>query len=294
MSQTSKSGKTAGDQASKLPSAGGGAGPLTPPDGAPPTRSRPRIASLLSRYLPVISLIAGVVIWETVSRLGTSIVFVPFGDIAAAGLKMIENGSLIKDLAASGISFFAGYASAVAIGVFVGVALGLSNILRRSFEPWLYAFYSIPIVAIAPIFIIAFGIGDLGHIVVVFTLTVFAIVVNTMAGIGTAEAQYIDVARAYNGNRLDVVRYVLLPSALPFILTGMRLGVTRALIGVVVAELFGARAGIGYMILQAQQRFATADMYVGVLILAAAGILSTSLLGWVERRLATWRPDHQF
>lgn len=205
---------------------------------------------------------------------------------------MIQDGSLVKNTSASALTFFAGYLLAVIVGILIGVAFGLSTVLRRTFEPWLYAFYSIPIVAIAPIFIIAFGIGVGGHIAVVFTMTVFAIVVNTMAGIGTAEEQYVEVARAYNGSRTDIVRFVLIPSALPFILTGMRLGVTRALIGVVVAELFGARAGIGHMILQAQQRFDTADMYVGVLILAGAGILSSSVLGWVERRLATWRPDH--
>ncbi len=245
----------------------------------------------LSRLVPGLSIIGGLVLWQVVAELTPTPIFVPFQSIGEAALAMIADGSLWKHLAASGTTFLSGYLLAVVIGVAVGVILGISKILRSTFEPWIYALYSIPVVAIAPIFIMAFGIGTPGHIVVVFTLTVFAIVVNTMAGVGTADQQYIDVARAYNGNRIDVVRVVLLPSAVPFILTGMRLGVTRALIGVVVAELFGARAGVGYMILLSQQRFDTASMYVGVIILAASGIISTQLLGLLEKRLATWRSE---
>lgn len=246
-----------------------------------------------SRIITILSFVVGVVLWEMLARTSSSPIFVSIVEIARSAMELLQDGTLYRNLRASGQSFILGYTLAVVVGVALGVMLGLTRLLRQVLEPWLYAFYSIPIVAIAPIFIIAFGIGTGGHIVVVFTLTFFAITVNTMAGIETADQQYVEVARAYNGDRFEIVRYVLLPSAVPFILTGMRLGVTRALIGVVVAELFGARAGIGYMILAAQQRFDISEMYVGVAVLAIAGMASTYLLGRFEQRLATWRPDHE-
>lgn len=244
------------------------------------------------RTVPLLSIAGGLGIWELLTHIfPNSIIFVSLSDILTAARTLWTDGQLGEHVSASGQELLLGYSAAVVVGIALGIVLGISRISRMVLQPWLFGFYSIPLVALSPIFIVAFGIGLVGHTAVIITISVFPMVVNTMAGITTAEEQYLDVARAYSASRAQVVRYVLLPSAVPFIITGMRLAVARALIGVVVAELFGSRAGVGYMIFLYEQRFDTASMYVGIIILAFTGIVANGLLGLAERRFDVWRPQ---
>lgn len=244
------------------------------------------------RTVPTLSIAGGLGIWELLVHIfPNSIIFVSLSDILTAARALWTDGQLGEHVRASGYALLLGYSVAVVVGIVLGIVLGISRTFRMALQPWIFAFYSIPLVALAPIFIVAFGIGQAGHTAVIITISVFPIIVNTMAGIRTAEEQYLDVARAYSASEAQVVRYVLLPSAVPFIITGMRLAVARALIGVVVGELFGARAGVGYMIILSQQRFDTAAMYVGIIILAFVGIVTNGLLQLAERKFDVWRPQ---
>src|SRR5207245_1647536 len=142
---------------------------------------------------------------------------------------------------------------------------------------------------LAPMFIFIFGIDAPSKMAVVFLLAVFPIVINTATGMRSTDQVYIDAARSFSANRLQIFSKVLIPSALPFIVAGLRLGIGRGLVGVVVGEFIGARAGLGYMIFRSSQGFQIDAMWVGVFLLAGTGVLAVIILQRVERRMAPWR-----
>ena len=120
-------------------------------------------------------------------------------------------------------------------------------------------------------------------------LAVFPVLINTNAGIKSADESLIEAARSFAATQFDIFYRVLLPSALPFIIAGLRLGIGRGLIGIFIGELFGAQHGLGYLISLSAQTFDIPGMFVGVLILAAAGVLCTAMFEYIERRIAPWR-----
>src|SRR5262249_52733266 len=156
-------------------------------------------------------------------------------------------------------------------------------------DPLVNALYATPLVALSPILILVFGIGPASKIAIVFLLAVFPILINTTAGIRSAEDNLIEAARAFGASRWVIFRFVLLPSALPFIVAGLRLGIGRGLVGIFIGELFGAREGIGYLISISGQTFDVPAMFVGVIILAAAGMICVAAFEFIERRIAPWR-----
>ncbi|MBV9169702.1 MAG: ABC transporter permease subunit, partial [Chloroflexi bacterium] len=137
--------------------------------------------------------------------------------------------------------------------------------------------------------IFIFGIDSASKVAVVFLLAVFPIVINTATGIRSTDQVYVDAARSFCANRWQIFSKVLIPSALPFIVAGLRLGIGRGLVGVVIGEFIGARAGLGYMIFRSSQGFEIDAMWVGVFLLAGTGVVSVIVLQKVERRMAPWR-----
>ena len=185
--------------------------------------------------------------------------------------------------------FFLGYIIAAVLGVVLGLLLATNQKMRDYLEPWVSFLYAVPLVAIAPLFIVAFGIGIMSKVVVIFLVAVFIILVNTEVGVLSTDPHLIEAARSFGASRLQIFRKVLLPAALPFIIAGLRLGMARGLVGVVVAELFGAKAGLGFLILASAQVFDTASLFVGVLVLAIGGYLGVEALKFIETKLAPWR-----
>jgi NitT/TauT family transport system permease protein len=175
------------------------------------------------------------------------------------------------------------------IGIFLGLVLGTSAGARTAISPWVSALYATPIVALSPLLILWFGLGLTSKIVVVFLVAVFPVMVNTQTGIESADEKLVETARAFGASQIQIFAKILLPSALPFIVAGLRLGVGRALVGVVVAELFGARAGLGYLITVSSSVFDMGALFAAVVILAASGVISSYLLRLLEKRLAPWR-----
>jgi NitT/TauT family transport system permease protein len=187
------------------------------------------------------------------------------------------------------IEFAGGFGLSVIVGILFGVLMAGSRWARNFFEPWVSMLYATPIIALGPLFTLWLGIGVASKIAIVFLTAVFPILINTVVGLTAADRTLVEVARSFGANQSQIYRKVRLPSALPFIIAGLRLGVARALVGVVVAELFGARAGLGFLILISAQNFDTAALFVGVFVLAIAGVASVELLKWIEVRLAPWR-----
>lgn len=237
------------------------------------------------------SLAIGVAAWQVVATFVTpnSLFVVPFSDVAIAEYKWFADGTIWYHLYVSGLEFAAGFALATVVGIAMGAVIGISRSADALISPWVALMYSTPLVAITPLYILVFGIDLASKIALVFTIVVFTISVNTSAGFAAAESKYVELARAYGASQRHMVMKVLFPSALPFILTGLKLASGRAIIGVVVGEFFAARAGIGFLVSEAGTSFQMARLYAGVMILSIAGLLLFRFFDLLGRRLTPWR-----
>ena len=237
------------------------------------------------------SFLAAAALWEFTAHflVKSPIFFVPLGQIVAKAISLWQAGELQTHITVSGIEFASGFGLATLAGILIGVVLAASTFARRFFEPWVSMLYATPIIALGPLFILALGIGVSSKIAIIFLTAVFPIIINTVTGLTTTDRHLIEAARSFGASESQIQMKVRVPAALPFIIAGLRLGVARALVGVVVAELFGARAGLGFLILTSAQNFDTAALFVGVLLLALAGVVSVEFLKWLEARLAPWR-----
>jgi NitT/TauT family transport system permease protein len=148
-------------------------------------------------------------------------------------------------------------------------------------------------VAFLPLIILWIGIGLWSKVAVVFLGAFFPICISTMSGVGTVERAHLNIARTFRASELQILRTIVVPTTLPFILTGLRLGVGRALIGIVVAEIYAASAGVGYLIMMSGSTFQTDRLFVGIAVLAGVGIASDALFSSAERRVGRWRPPAQ-
>lgn len=255
-------------------------------------RRRP---GLFERLGPTIrttfSLGVGLVLWELIGRFVVTdrLFFEPLSNVLIALWDMGASGTLWKDLWVSGSEYLLGFALSAIVGVVLGVLLGANQRLYEYIDPWVSALYVTPLVALTPFFILVFGIGYESKVALVFALSVFPALINTVTGIRAVERNYLEVARSFALSQRQVFTKVLIPAALPFIVGGLRLASGRALIGVVVGELFFSSAGVGHAISLAGQTFSTDELLAGVLIFAVSGVITTNLLRRLEQRLAPWR-----
>jgi NitT/TauT family transport system permease protein len=184
--------------------------------------------------------------------------------------------------------FALGYLIAAGIGIVLGAVFAASEFTRRLFSAAVQAGYATPIVALAPPIIILFGIGIRSKVVVVASMAVFPILIGTEGALRAINPEYVETARAFGASRLQSLRTVVFPAAAAGVLTGLRLGVGRGIIGAVVAEFFGASKGLGFLLVQYSNEFQTAKTLAVVVLLAAIGVLTNSFLLFLERRLAPW------
>jgi NitT/TauT family transport system permease protein len=241
----------------------------------------------------IISVIVVLALWEVTARylIKSQLFFVPLSAVVARGQELLQTGELQTDIGVSLIEFAGGYLLAAMVGIVLGVIMAGSRVARDLFDPWISMAYATPVVALGPLFILGLGIGLASKIAIIFLTAVFPIIINTQIGLSTTDRTYIEVARSFGASMAQIYAKIRIPAALPYIIGGLRLSIARALVGVVVAELFGARAGLGFLIFNATASFDTAGLFVAVIILAVAGVVSVEALKWLERRLAPWRFD---
>ena len=206
---------------------------------------------------------------------------------AAVGL--FASGEIYNDLYISGIEFAWGYFLSVIFAVPFGIMCGWYRRMAYIFDPFINAMNATPRVALLPLVIIWLGIGVLSKIGIIFLGAVFPILINTRGGVKTTPHTLLNAAKSFGASEWQIFKSVVLPSTLPFILTGLRLGVGRALIGVMVGELYAATAGIGFMITVAGATFQTDKVFVGILIFATTGMIAMELLTRLESRFDKWR-----
>jgi NitT/TauT family transport system permease protein len=210
--------------------------------------------------------------------------------IAQAGWQLGHDPDFWRDLQISANEFLLGYAGAVAVAVPLGLAVGLSRRLQYMLSPFVDTLNAVPRVTLLPLIVIWFGIGIWSKVAVVFLGAVIPILINTQSGVKTSEARFIRVARSFCASRSKVFASIVLPGTVPFIFTGLKYGAGRALLGVVVGELYASTAGLGHLIAEAGNTFQTDVVFFGVLIFMAAGLIVVALLDACERHFEKWRP----
>jgi NitT/TauT family transport system permease protein len=211
--------------------------------------------------------------------------------IVVAIYRLAANGQLWHHVGVSAAEFAVGYVIACVLGVVLGLGMASSVTIKQALQPWVSGLYATPTIALAPLFILWLGIGIWSKVLVVITLVLFPVAINTEAGLRTTSERLIEMLRSFGASPQQIFFKVSLPSAVPFILAGLKLGIGRGLIGVVVAELFGSRAGLGNLISQSADAFNMPDLFAGVIILAVAGIVMTAGFGSIEKRLVPWTRD---
>lgn len=230
-------------------------------------------------------------IWELLPRLG--LVEPAFTSspsrIAVAAQWLFANG-LWYDIWVSLQEFVFGFGLAVVTGIPLGLALGWFPRLRALFEPFVIVLDAVPRVALLPLIIIWLGIGLESKVAMVFLGAVFPIVINVMTGVRTTDGTLVQCARVFGASEGQLLRTVVVPGAVPFMISGMRLGAGRGLVGIVVGELLASSAGIGHMMNIAGATFQTDKVFVGVLLLALFGLLLTQSLKALEAQVDRWRP----
>ena len=241
----------------------------------------------------VLSVAGGLLFWELVSRvlIANPLFLAAPSQIVYAVYQLTLTGEMGRHIAISSAEFALGYVIAAVIGIGFGFGMANSVRFKQALQPWISGFYATPTIALAPLFILWLGIGIWSKVLVVIFLVLFPVTINTEAGLRTTSDRLIEMLKSFGASRRQIFFKVSLPSALPFILAGLKLGIGRGLIGVVVAELFGSRAGLGRLISQSADAFNMPELFAGVIVLAIAGIAMTAGFGWLEKRLVPWTKD---
>ena len=202
--------------------------------------------------------------------------------------ELYQSGELLRHSYFSFLEFAYGFLLAIAVGIPIGFIMATLKKINHYLDPWVSCLYATPLVALAPVIMVWFGLGIFPNSLVVFLGAVFPILLNTYTGIKSVKENLIEVVRAFGGSPLQLFFKVMIPDATPAIITGIRLAVGRAVISVVVAELFGAEAGLGFMVYFYSQRFLPGPVFVGIVVLVVFGILSFLALEKIQGWLSPW------
>jgi ABC-type nitrate/sulfonate/bicarbonate transport system permease component len=244
--------------------------------------------------LGVISLISLVVLWEF--ALTYVITYDPFffttpSNILAAAKELLLGDRLWRDLAVSSRAFLWGFSTAVIIGIPIGAVMGWRQRVEYALDPFLTGLYASPLVALAPLIILVFGVGLTSKAVLVFLLSVFPFVFNTFSGVKSTDQLLISVVRSFGGKERHLYFKVILPSTLPYLVAGARIAIGRGIVGVIVGEFFASSEGIGFAIAQFGDTYRLPEMFVGIIILSLIAVALTEALRKFELIIAPYRAD---
>ncbi|MDO8208894.1 ABC transporter permease [Conexibacter sp. CPCC 206217] len=243
------------------------------------------------RLLGVISILFVLAAWEIVGQffVTNAAFFVPVSDVASDLWEWITSGDILSALSTSAQEFAIGFGLACVIGLALGFAMGLSRTVWGLLNPLVSALNATPLLALTPLFIIWFGIGITSKALMIMFIASFPIIINTAAGTREVEQAHLDAARSFGASQWQLITKVRLPSALSFIIAGLRMAVARALVGIFVVELFGSLDGIGFAISNAATVFDTPRVFAGIVLLSGLGVIASIALTKLEQTVAPWR-----
>lgn len=238
-----------------------------------------------------IVLVATLGLWQGAASAGwinTLFLPAPF-DVGRAFARLIASGQLQAHVMASMQRLFAGLAIGASAGVVVGVAAGLTTLTRNIVSPLVAALFPIPKIALLPLFILWFGIGEPSKVATIAFGAFFPMVIATLGGVDAVDRGLIRMAQSFDVPNAAIVRKVVLPAAAPAILSGLRIATSIGIVLIVAAEMIGAKEGLGAFTLSAGNLMAVDELMAGVTTLAAIGVAFAAAIGWAERRLLRWR-----
>jgi NitT/TauT family transport system permease protein len=263
----------------------------TPADTPAPVRRKRRRLSrskVFRRVLPWLVVAALFLIWQLfVDGLKIEPFVLPSPSaIFAAGWQW--RGPIIDNAWQTFMTTAIGFGVAIVFGLFAGVAIGSSSLVYDGFYPALIGFNTIPKVAVVPILIIWFGIGTVPAIITAFLLSFFPILVNVATGIATVEPELQDVLRALGASKWQIIKKVGLPRSMPYFFASLKVAITVAFVGSIVAETVGSNKGIGNFMLVASSRFEVPLAFAGLLVTGAMGIVMYAVCSFIEQRMTGW------
>jgi len=235
------------------------------------------------------SVLVFLAVWEFYGRRTDPLLFTYPTAIIAAFVKLLVSGELIRQLLVSVSALAAGFALSLFLGVTLGLVMGRSRVAEALFEPHINALYATPQVALTPLLMMWLGLGFSVKVAVIFLFAFFPVLINTASGAKNVSASMIEVGRAYLASRGQIMFKVVLPAALPFIMAGVRIAVGRAVVGMIIAELFTAITGLGAMLSLYGNIFETAKMFVVIIVLAVLGVTLIHAAQTLERKMAQWK-----
>jgi NitT/TauT family transport system permease protein len=244
------------------------------------------------RAVSILSPLVLVLLWEGAARIGlvdTRFFPAPSTVILSGAIPMIQSGELWTHLSVSLSRIGIGFVLGAVPGVIVGLAMGLNPMVRAAIQPIVDATFPIPKSAITPLFLMIFGLGENSKYAIIAVAVIYLVLINTVSGVRNIDTIYLDVGKNYHASRMMMFVDVALPGALPMIFTGLKLGMGVALVIIVIAEIAGAKSGLGFLIWNSWQIFQVEKMYVGLMVSAVLGFAAASILTVLERRVIPWK-----
>jgi len=240
------------------------------------------------RFVAIVLFLA---LWEALPRLGFVDPFFlpPLSTVIATIIQMLQTGELAQHLLASLRRALTGFFLGFVVAVTLGFIIGWSPRIERYVDPLLQAFRQTSALALFPIFILFFGIGEVSKAAIIFWGVQWPILLNTITGVKNVDPLFIKSARSMGATQWEIFRKVIFPASLPSIFTGARLSATSAVLLLIAAEMVGAKAGLGYMMFDAQQTFRIPRMYAAILLMSIIGFSANYLLVHLESRFTLWK-----
>jgi ABC-type nitrate/sulfonate/bicarbonate transport system permease component len=227
--------------------------------------------------------------WEIYGRRTDPLLLTYPTAVLSAALQLIGTGELPRQLMASLLTLGVGFVLSVVLGVGLGLIMGRSRIAEAALDPHMNALYATPQVALIPLFMMWFGLGFTVKAAIIFLFAFFPILINTASGVKNVGASMVEVGRAYMASQRQILLKIIFPAALPFIMSGVRIAIGRAIVGMVVAELFTAITGLGAMLTLYGNLFETAKMFVVIIVFGLLGVALIRATQALENRMARWK-----
>jgi ABC-type nitrate/sulfonate/bicarbonate transport system permease component len=235
------------------------------------------------------SVVVVIALWEIFGRQINPLFLSYPSAIGRAFLQIVVTGEFQRSALGSLHVFAVGLSAALVLGIAIGLLMGRYRLAEYLLDPYVYAFDATPRVALIPLLLLWFGLGNSSKIAVVLLSGLFPVLMNTFSGVRTVSAQLVEVGRAYGAGEGKLFTKVILPAALPFIMAGIRLAVGRALIGIITAEMFTAVTGMGALLVRYSSALATDKFFVPVILLALLGVILSNIIEKLQKRLAPWK-----
>lgn len=253
-------------------------------------RRSPKSARLVRGTISVVVLLT---IWQLLfsTRIVETDFFAAPWDALLSGIESIRNGKLLANFWPSAYEFIIGFVVATVLGIVLGFAMALFPLVDKLLGPSIWALYALPRIAFIPLLIVWFGIGLSSKVVMVFLGVIFPVIINTALGARSVDETTWRVMRSYSATRFEALRYVLLPTSVPYVIDGCRLGAGRGVIGVILAEMFASSVGLGRLLINASQALDMGLLVFLLLLIALLGLAISETLHYIGKRLGGWRDE---